>query len=132
MIAQLGEIIFEVSSNKHLTFHDAQRVAESRWTEHEVYAGKSLSEFLGPGLSTINLAVRLDIAKGVNPLDEVKRMRLAMDTGEVMQFTLGDGNGGGELVGDFTIRSLSEGWKAITNRGVIAIIQAALQLREYR
>jgi phage protein U len=132
MIAALGEIIFEVSSSRHLTFHDAQRSAEARWTEHEVFAGKPLSEFLGPGLATINLSVRLDITKGVVPIDELKRLRLAMDTGEVLQFTLGDANGGGELVGDFTIRAVSEGWRAITNRGVIAIAQAAIQLREYR
>ena len=49
MIGTLGrKIIFEVSDDKAMTFHDMTRDISSRWAEHEVLGCKPKPEFLGP------------------------------------------------------------------------------------
>jgi phage protein U len=125
-IAVLGPITFEVSSDKVLTWMEARRTATARWATHEVYAGKPKKEFLGPGLDKITMTVRLDITKGVVPRDEIRRMREEMNTGAVLQFTVG-----GELVGDFTIESVDDSWPRVSREGVVTTALVNLTIEEY-
>lgn len=125
-IGVLGPLTFEVSADKVRTWQDARRTAPARWATHEVYAGKPVQEFLGPGLASISLSVRLDIERGVIPRDELRAMREQMDTGAVMQFTVG-----GELVGDFILKDVSEEWRRFSRDGVLTTAVVGLSLEEY-
>jgi phage protein U len=120
-------IKFEASADRLLTWHDARRAGAARWNTHDVHAGKPKREFKGPGLDTIDLTVRLDIERGVIPRDELRKMRLSRDTGEVLQFTIG-----GDLVGDFTINSLDETLRRFDRNGVLTTAEVVLHLEEYR
>lgn len=126
-IGVLGPITFEVNADKARTWHDARRDGDSRWATHEVFGDKPKSEFLGPGLDTITLAVRFDITRGVVPRDEIRELRKQRDTGAVLQFTIG-----GELVGDFVLKGISEDWQRMTNQGVLTAATCTLKLEEYR
>lgn len=125
-IGVLGDITFEANADKVRTWQDARRQGSSRWATHDVYGGKPVKEFLGPGLDTIDLSVRLDIERGVIPRDELRKMREARDTGVVLQFTIG-----GELVGDFSIQSLDETWTRFNRNGVLTTAVVSLHLEEY-
>lgn len=125
-IGVLGPIVFEVSAEKMRTWREAKRAASARWATQEVFEGKPVKQFIGPGLSKINLSVRLDIERGVIPRDEIRQMRLQMDTGAVLQFTVG-----GELVGDFAINDVDEEWRHFSRTGVLLIADIALTLEEY-
>lgn len=125
-LAVLGTIVFQASADLLLTFRDAKRSGTARWHEHDVHLGAPRSEFLGPGLDEVSFAVRLDIAHGVVPRDELRQMRSVRDTGEVLQFTIG-----GELVGDFSLRTLVENWSTFDARGVLRIADVTLTLKEY-
>ncbi len=125
-VGVLGDIVFEANADKVRTWREARRQGAARWATHEVFSGKPVKEFLGPGLDTIDLEVRLDIELGVIPRDELRKMRISRDTGEVMQFTIG-----GELVGDFTIQALDETWTRFNRSGVLTTAVVSLHLEEY-
>ena len=126
-VAVLGDITFEASADKIRTWNnDATRNGGARWASLEVFMGKPVREFLGPGNASITLSVRLDINRGLVPRDELRKMREHRDKGEVLQFTIG-----GELVGDFTINDINETWTRFDRRGVLTTCVAVLQLEEY-
>jgi phage protein U len=119
-------IPFEASGDRVRTWQEAKRDAAARWVAHEVFQGKPVQEFIGPGLWRLNLVIRLDIAYGVVPRDELRRLRKLMDDGIVMQFTVG-----GDLVGDCVIKSLEDTWNHLHRTGVLTVATAALALEEY-
>lgn len=125
-IAVLGPITFEVNQDRVRTWQEARSTGAGRWVVHEVYQGKPRQEFIGPGLQTLSLQVRLDRDRGVNPRDELRRMRQARDTGEVMQFTVG-----GSLVGDYVLKELAEEWRRFSRNGVLMVAIVNLSLEEY-
>lgn len=119
-------VVFEASSDRQRTWSAAKRGGDSRWAEHDVHLGKSLSEFLGPGLDTVDLTVRFDLARGVIPRDELRALRELRDAGEVLQFVVG-----GDLVGDYTLRGLDEKWSHFDAAGVLTIAEVVIKLKEY-
>lgn len=126
-IGVLGPVTFEVSADKARTWHDARRDGEGRWASIAVYEGKPVTEFLGPGLDEITLQVRFDITRGVVPRDEIRQLREQRDTGAVLQFTIG-----GELVGDYIVRGVTEDWSRFSSHGVLTSAVVSLKLEEYR
>lgn len=126
MIGSLGDTVFEASPDRIRTIGAAARSGPARWQAHEVHLRKPVSEFIGPGLESVSLSVRLDVAHGVDPKAEVARLREARDAGEVLPFILGD-----ELVGDFALTDLSEQWKTIDPSGRVSVIALELTLQEY-
>jgi phage protein U len=124
--ATLGPITFEASADLVRTFRDAKRDGEARWHEHAVHLGKPLSEFQGPPADQISFTVRLDIDRGVVPRDELRQMRRARDQGEVLEFVIG-----GELVGDYTLRGVSENWTRLDASGVLTAAEVTITMKEY-
>ena len=47
-IGSLGNVVFEVSSEKVKTLRDMQRQGSARFATHEIIGKKPLREFLGP------------------------------------------------------------------------------------
>jgi phage protein U len=125
-IGVLGPIVFEVSADKVLTWQEAKRTESARWATHEVYMGKPKKEFIGPGLSRIDLPVRLDSSLGVSPRDVIRQMREQMQQGNALQFTVG-----GQFVGDFSIENMGDAWKHMSGSGVLLVAAVDLTLEEY-
>lgn len=125
MIGTLGGIIFETSMEKVLTFTGLTRTGEPRFEEHAVIGRKPVIEYLGPALDKATLAIRLDVGHGVNPKTEIKKLRDAMGTGEVLPLTIG-----GEFYGDWLISQLTEDNRTIDNRGNILVAEVSLSLVE--
>jgi phage protein U len=126
MLATLGDIVFEVSSDVVMTWQEASRSGAARWAEHDVHLGKPLAEFLGPGLDELQLEVRLDITRGLVPRDELQAMRRVRDTGEVLPMVIG-----GQFIADFTLRQLAEKWTRFDANGVLLTAVATLTLKEH-
>lgn len=125
-IATWGPVTFEVSADRVRTFRDARRSGEARWAEHVVYAGKPAREFLGPGLSSLSLSVRLDRALGVVPEDEIKALAEQRDIGAHHALVMG-----GEVVADFTLDGFSERWDVVDAGGRLLVATVDLNLKEY-
>lgn len=120
-------ITFQVNADLVRTWQELRLANAARWATHDVYGGKPVKEFLGPGLSKLNLSVRLDSQLGLIPNDELAQMRTMRDTGAVLQFTVG-----GELVGDFTLEQLDEEHKRWDAGGALLLAIANLTLEEYQ
>lgn len=119
-------IKFEVTKDKVMTWQGLRRRAAARWHAHEVHAGKPKQEFLGPGLDSEDLEVRLDAALGIDPEGELKKMRQVRDAGVVLQFTVG-----GSLIGDYVLKEVSEEHRRHGRGGELVLALATLALEEY-
>jgi phage protein U len=120
-------ITFEVSSDKVLTWETASRSGGARWAIHQIFGKKPLREFIGPGLDSIELPIRLDKARGVIPRDELRKLRKQRDEGNVLQFTIGD-----QLVGDWVVEDIQETWTRFDKKGVLLVAEVRLSLGEYQ
>lgn len=121
-----GPVVFQVSADLVRTWQEARRNGTARWAQHDVFSGKPKQEFIGPGLDTIDLVIRFDIELGVVPRDELRQLRDIRDSGVPQQFTVG-----GDLVGDFVLRSIGEDWRHVSRNGVLVIAYGSISLEEY-
>jgi phage protein U len=127
-IGSLGDISFEVSSEKIRTFDELQRNASARLALHNRQGGKELIEFVGPSVETITFSMRLSAYERLNPTEEVKALRKLRDAGEAVLFIL-DGMPQGD--GYWIIESLSEEYDYVDNKGRPYVINCSLTLKEY-
>lgn len=121
-----GPITFEVSADRIRTWNDARRSADARWHAHEVYAGKPVKEFLGPGDEKVTLQVRLDADRGIDVPAELRDLREQRDIGAQHPLIIG-----GELQGDFYLKGISEQWKRTDKNGVVIVAIVDLAFEEY-
>jgi phage protein U len=128
-IGNLGKlIVFEVSSDKVLTFHDMTQSISGRWAQHSVIGGKPESEYLGPGQRSISLPIFLSVSHGVKPRRTMEKMEKAAEKGTPYPFVLG-----GKKIGDnqWVISSISESWGDVIVDGKLVSANLTLTLSEY-
>lgn len=121
-----GPVTFETSSDRIRTWSSASRSGAARWTEHVVHLGKPLREFLGPGLDTVSMQVRLDMAHGVTPKDELVTLREQRDLGAYHDLVIGD-----RVEGSFSLDDIREDWTRTVANGVLRIAIVTLTFKEY-
>lgn len=125
-LATLGDIVFEASAELIRTFSDAVHKTSARWTAHEVIGAKPVQEYIGPGLRTLGILIRLDAGLGLVPETEAAALRAAVEDGEVLSLVLG-----GEPRGDWVATEMREAWRQVTASGVVRVIDVDLSLEEY-
>lgn len=128
MIASLGDIVFQVSTDKTKTFDELERTASARLASHDVIGGKPYTEFVGPGCETITFEMILSVSLKIEPEEEIKDLRKLRDTGEAVLFVL-DGVPQGD--GMWVVESITESYRYVDNRGRPGVILASVGLREY-
>ena len=129
MIGTLGDkIVFEVSDDYVLTFHDMTRDVSGRWASHEAVGAKPKKEFLGPGDQKINLTITLSAGLGVKPRAVIEAIEEMVETGAVEYFILGTRPVGKN---PFCLASSSETWNTIYSHGELAKASMAITLEEY-
>lgn len=67
MIGSFGDVIFETSDKRILTYTGFRRDGSSRFADHEVIGRKPISEWIGPGNDNISFEIKLIRSLGVNP-----------------------------------------------------------------
>lgn len=129
MIGTRGDkIVFEVSDDYALTFHDMTRDVSGRWASHEAVGAKPKKEFLGPGDQKINLTITLSAGLGVKPRAVIEAIEEMVETGAVEYFILGTRPVGKN---PFCLASSSETWDTIYSHGELAKASMAITLEEY-
>jgi phage protein U len=128
MIGSLGDVVFVVSAETMRTFDDFQRNTESRWGKHDIIGQKPKSEYLGPGLDTISFNVRLDASFGINPRKEMDALVELTRSGKAVPLIIG---GKGLGINLWIIKSLSQKWTTVDNRGNVLIGSVDIELEEY-
>ncbi|KHF33395.1 phage tail protein [Paenibacillus sp. USDA918EY] len=127
-VGVLGDIVFIVTSYKVRTFESLTRTSNDRWANNDIIHKKPRSQFLGPGLDTFDLTVRVDARLGLNPRAEVDKLVKYSREGKVMKFTVG---GKGMGVDRVKIISLTQNWERLDNRGNLISATYSLTLEEY-
>lgn len=129
IIGNLGKlIVFEVSSDKVLTFRDMTQTVKGRWATHAVIGGKPLSEFLGADQRALSLSIFLSANHGIRPRSTMDAIEKAIESGTPNTFVIG-----GKQVGDnkWVITDMSEAWDTIIEDGVLVSAKLSINLAEY-
>lgn len=127
-LGSLGDIVFIVTHQKIRTFTDFRRNNNDRWGANEIINNKPRSQFLGPGLDTIDLTVRVDASYGLNPRKEVDKLVEYSRKGKVMPFIIGNKGLG---VKHWKITSLTQEWTNVDSKGQLITAIYNLTLEEY-
>ena len=128
-IGNLGKlIVFEVSSDKVLTFRNMTQNVSGRWTIHNPIGKKPQGEFLGPGQRKGTLPIYLSVNHGVKPRSTIEKIEKAVEKGEPFPLVIG-----GKKLGDnqWVITDMSETWGDIIKDGRLVSANISLTLAEY-
>ena len=127
-VGSLGDISFEVSDKQVLTFQDVKYEGKMRYATHEIIGKKPIAELVGPDLHQITFKIYLAVSLGINPAEEMKKIRAKRDSGEALSFVLGE-----KVIGDnkWVIEGIGEAWPMIDNKGNIFSLAADISLKEY-
>ncbi|WP_022850652.1 phage tail protein [Limisalsivibrio acetivorans] len=126
MIGSLGDVVFEVSSTRVRTFDALRREHSAKYAKHEILSGKPVLEHTGGGNTKISFTMQFVSSLGVNPIDELARLRSLLDAGEPLPLFFGD-----KQYGKYCIESISETHKTIDNQGRTHTAEAQVSLIEH-
>ncbi len=130
MIGVLGDITFKTSFDgvklESLNFKNFKSKNSSNFEEHKRRGSKPLLEFIDTSTTDLSFDILLLKTLGANPLELLKKIKVYVETGEVLDFLLGE-----EVLGSFFIASYDSNLEYISNRGVIDKVEVSLTLREY-
>ena len=121
-------IMFEVSSERVLTFKNLSRKTSVRYAKHDTLLRKPLSQYVGPDLDSLSLKITLDAQWGVNPREEYNKLMRIQREGHLVIFLLGF-----TVLGSFRWRIDSLGIMKglITNMGVVMKAEVDISFEEY-
>lgn len=127
-VGSFGDIAFITSTRRTRTLSDFSRTGDPRLSNHEIIGEKSVIEFLGPGNEECSFTILLSRSLGVNPIEELNRIRDMRDKGEVFNVFLG---GRPLSQNRWIIKSMSEAVNFFDRRGEIESVQISVTILEY-
>lgn len=127
-IGSFGDVIFEVSADKLLTFNDLEKKSSAKWNEHEINGNKAKLEFDGPGLAELNYNILFRAEHGINPMKEMSRLERMQNRGEAHHFVLGQKP---IMINKLVVTELTEKLRNIDQQGNVFTIEASVSLKEY-
>ncbi|WP_458412784.1 phage tail protein [Schinkia sp. CFF1] len=127
-IGVFGDVVFEVSSKKVMTFSGFKRSGSGRWADHERIGMKPISEFIGPGKEEISFTVQLNACLGVNPQLELDKLRRIRDKGETRGIIIGEDFISKSL---WTLEAIQETHKTYDANGQLLVADVELTIKEY-
>lgn len=128
VLGSFGDVVFEVSADKVVTFSDFSRSSSTRWADHEMPHAKPKSEWLGPGLDEISFKMRFDARYGYNPRREMEKLLIMCRAGTAATLIIG---GGALGVDQWVITAVSQNWTALSGSGGVLVGEADVKLKEY-
>lgn len=127
MVGYFGDIIFETSDERILSFTNFKRSTSSNFTDHTLINQKPMTEFVSPGLDEITFTVVLDGRFGVSVKKEMDRWLEKARFGDAETLCVGVPLG----VDKWTVRSVSQSWDVIYYNGVVTNAKVDITLKEY-
>jgi phage protein U len=128
LVGYFGNVVFQASRHKTLTFSDLKHSSAGRWEKHNVIGEKPVSEFIGPDLDTISLTILLNGSNGVKPRKEMERWIRMVNEGYVDILVIGHKPLGRD---QWSVKSVSEAWDVIFNKGELYSGKIDVTLEEY-
>lgn len=129
MVGYFGNnVVFEVSSEKILTFDGFKYSSAGRWEKHNVISKKPISEFIGPDVDTISFTIILDGSFGIKPREEMERWIKMVNDGIADILVIGNKPLGKDK---WSVKSISESWDKIFNQGELWSGKIDVSFEEY-
>ena len=130
-IGNFGNVDFEVSARRVRTFDQFKRSSKARFARHDLMESKPRLQHVGADLDEISFEIRLDIALGINPEEELNKLRAILASGEDQPLMVGTQGGGLKKAGRFVLESAEETWSKVDNKGHIITATVNLKLVEF-
>lgn len=129
MVGVFGDLMFEVSSERVLTFSNFKNDVKARYARHERISQSPILEFLGEDTSKITLDIILTATLGVNPAVEIEKIRLMCVNAEAEWLVIGD-----SVIGDtrFVITDASIKWTATDGDGKPLVATVSVTFESYQ
>lgn len=121
-------IVFEVSSQKQITFRNFNKTHASRWKDHTIIGKKPLSEFAGPELVTVTMSCVFSAAMKVNPRKQMEALEKALEKGNVDYLYIKESKIGSNMM---KLTNMSEAYDVILVNGAIVKATVDLTFSEY-
>lgn len=127
-IGAFGDLLFEVSYFKILSFDKWQRTTKHRYATHNIMNYKPKLESVGKDLETISLEILFHTGLGVDPRTETEKLRTMCNNGEVNYLIVG-----AEVIGNclFVIEEVSEAVEHWSGTGQILTSRVTVKFKEY-
>lgn len=90
VIGAFGDLVFEVSQLKILTFDGFKRTVKAKYTSHEIIGRPAVLEFVGRELEEISLTVKAMANLGVAPEEIALTLREMCQRGEPNYLIIGN------------------------------------------
>ncbi|AKL95022.1 putative phage P2 GpU family protein [Clostridium aceticum] len=128
MIGYFGDIVFESSDTRVLTFSGFTKSTVGRWGKHEVIGQKPANEFIGPDLEVITFTINLNGNFGVMPSKEIEKWVNMVNEGMADVLVIGS-----RVIGSdkWCVKEVSEAWGVVLNGGVLYSAKVDVTLEEY-
>jgi phage protein U len=128
MIGYFGDIIFETSDRRILSFVDFSIETSARFETHNLIGTKPKTEYVGPGLLSVSFTIIINGNHGVKPREEMERWLELAESGEPQILVLA-----GKPIGEnrWVVRSVSQAWDVIFAGGELFSGKIDVTLEEY-
>lgn len=129
MIGYFGDIVFQTSDKKILTFTDFKRTASASYSEHDRIGKKSRLEFNGPENQEVTFKMKILAGHGVKPWNMLHKLIVACEKGEVRTLVIGTHKVGS---GNYVITKLGAQYEHVWNAGELVGVSIDVTLKEYK
>lgn len=128
LVGFMSDIPFIVSSRFIRTFDDYSRGSGGRWAQHDIIGDKPVLEFIGPDIEKISFSMQLRADQGINPANELEKLRKLRDSGKQFPLVIG-----GNMVTDnmWVMDSIDESVSFWGKAGSMLGVKVSVTLREY-
>lgn len=127
-IGAFNELVFEVSTERVITYDDYKRETKARYARHELINQTSVLEYLGRDLEEITFTMMFTVSLGVDPAEETSKLRRMCLDGVADYLILGNTVVGENL---WTIESVGEAKKAVDHFGKTIVSSVNVKMVEY-
>lgn len=127
-IGAFNELVFEVSTERVITYDDYKRDTKARYARHELINQTSVLEYLGRDLEEISFTMMFTVSLGVDPAEETSKLRRMCLDGVADYLILGNTVVGENL---WTIESVGEAKKAVDHFGKTIVASVNVKMVEY-
>lgn len=89
VIGSLGDIAFEVSSNRVRTIKNMKWSSSANYATHQLHAGNTLTEFTGCDPDKISFDMSLSVYLGVDPAAEIDKLLKYKRSATILPLVIG-------------------------------------------
>lgn len=128
MIASLGDIVFEVSSDTVRTFKNLKYNVSAKYQNHAKLGGRPTTEYIGIDAESLTMTVKLSALHGLDPRKEMKKFNDACRKGTLLRFVLGNKKFGNYR---WVITKVGNSIERIDKKGNILSVELSVTLSSY-